>query len=180
MNFSSASGPNGNESRQPVYPGFERDVLKTVGDYFQRLKEPLLTFHLYEVFVNILSECSWMWLWQRITTCFRSESRWFSSAVDFLLGLRRSAPSAGRGHWSSSSQLPLAAAAQQTTASASAAPDGPSLPEPPPSCAQWLHRNPHPGTVAWTPCAPSVLPLSPHSLCPLNPTATLKHNILNC
>lgn len=56
MNFSSAKGPNGNESRQPVYPGFERDVLKTVGDYFQRLKEPLLTFHLYEVFVNILSE----------------------------------------------------------------------------------------------------------------------------
>lgn len=50
-----ANWPNGNESRQPVYPGFERDVLKTVGDYFQRLKEPLLTFHLYEVFVNILS-----------------------------------------------------------------------------------------------------------------------------
>lgn len=41
-----------------MYPGFERDVLRTVGDYFQRLKEPLLTFHLYEVFVNILSECS--------------------------------------------------------------------------------------------------------------------------
>lgn len=38
-----------------MYPGFERDVLRTVGDYFQRLKEPLLTFHLYEVFVNILS-----------------------------------------------------------------------------------------------------------------------------
>lgn len=44
-----------------MYPGFERDVLKTVGDYFQRLKEPLLTFHLYEVFVNILSECFTMW-----------------------------------------------------------------------------------------------------------------------
>ncbi|CAN9514095.1 unnamed protein product [Ophioblennius macclurei] len=50
-----ANWPNGNDSRQPVYPGFERDVLKTVADYFQRLKEPLLTFHLYEVFVNILS-----------------------------------------------------------------------------------------------------------------------------
>nr|XP_046256334.1 DEP domain-containing protein 1B [Scatophagus argus] len=49
-----ANWPNGNESKQPVYPGFERDVLRTVGDYFQRLKEPLLTFHLYEVFVNIL------------------------------------------------------------------------------------------------------------------------------
>ncbi|CAG12841.1 unnamed protein product, partial [Tetraodon nigroviridis] len=53
--FLSLSGPNGSDSRQQVYPGFERDVLRTVGDYFQRLKEPLLTFHLYEVFVNILS-----------------------------------------------------------------------------------------------------------------------------
>ena len=51
------TGPNGNETKQPVYPGFERDVLRTGADYFQRLKEPLLTFHLYEVFVNILSEC---------------------------------------------------------------------------------------------------------------------------
>lgn len=39
-----------------MYPGFERDVLKTVTEYFQRLRQPLLTFHLYEVFVNILSE----------------------------------------------------------------------------------------------------------------------------
>uniref|UniRef100_A0A8C5EKY0 DEP domain-containing protein 1B-like n=1 Tax=Gouania willdenowi TaxID=441366 RepID=A0A8C5EKY0_GOUWI len=50
-----ANWPNGNDSKQPAYPGFERDVLKTVADYFQRLKEPLLTFHLYDVFVNILS-----------------------------------------------------------------------------------------------------------------------------
>ncbi|XP_034467863.1 DEP domain-containing protein 1B isoform X2 [Hippoglossus hippoglossus] len=50
-----ANWPNGNETKQPVYPGFERDVLRTVADYFQRLREPLLTFHLYEVFVNILS-----------------------------------------------------------------------------------------------------------------------------
>ncbi|KAM6986018.1 DEP domain-containing protein 1B-like [Aplochiton taeniatus] len=50
-----ANWPNGGDAKQPVYPGFERDVLKTVAEYFQRLKEPLLTFHLYEVFVNILS-----------------------------------------------------------------------------------------------------------------------------
>ncbi|KAM4614963.1 DEP domain-containing protein 1B-like [Polymixia lowei] len=50
-----AKWPNGNETKQPMYPGFERDVLKTVADYFQKLKEPLLTFHLYDVFVNILS-----------------------------------------------------------------------------------------------------------------------------
>lgn len=49
-------GPEGNDAKQPLYPGFERDVLRTVADYYQRLKEPLLTFHLYEVFVNILSE----------------------------------------------------------------------------------------------------------------------------
>lgn len=58
----SFSGPNGDESKQPAYPGFERDVLRTVADYFQRLKEPLLTFHLYEVFVNILSECFSTWI----------------------------------------------------------------------------------------------------------------------
>ncbi|XP_061574209.1 DEP domain-containing protein 1B isoform X1 [Cololabis saira] len=50
-----ANWPNGNDAGQPVYPGFERDVLRTVADYYQKLKEPLLTFHLYEVFVNILS-----------------------------------------------------------------------------------------------------------------------------
>lgn len=50
-----AHWPNGNDTRQPVYPGFERDILKTVTEYFQRLRQPLLTFHLYEVFVNILS-----------------------------------------------------------------------------------------------------------------------------
>ncbi|XP_077576880.1 DEP domain-containing protein 1B-like [Stigmatopora nigra] len=50
-----ANWPHGNDTKQPVYPGFERDVLKTVADYYQRLKEPLLTYHLYEVFVNILS-----------------------------------------------------------------------------------------------------------------------------
>lgn len=56
MTSLSLSGPNGSDSKQQVYPGFERDVLRTVGDYFQRLKDPLLTFHLYDVFVNILSE----------------------------------------------------------------------------------------------------------------------------
>ncbi|XP_017265333.1 DEP domain-containing protein 1B [Kryptolebias marmoratus] len=49
-----ANWPNTNDMKQPVYPGFERDILRTVADYYQRLKEPLLTFHLYEVFVNIL------------------------------------------------------------------------------------------------------------------------------
>ncbi|XP_035245853.1 DEP domain-containing protein 1B [Anguilla anguilla] len=49
-----ANWPNGSETKQPMYPGFEKDVLKTVADYFQKLQEPLLTFQLHEVFVNIL------------------------------------------------------------------------------------------------------------------------------
>ncbi|XP_076876879.1 DEP domain-containing protein 1B-like isoform X2 [Brachyhypopomus gauderio] len=49
-----ANWPNGNDSKQPMYPGFERDVFRTVAEHFQRLKEPLLTFHLYEMFVSIL------------------------------------------------------------------------------------------------------------------------------
>uniref|UniRef100_A0A9J8BUF9 DEP domain containing 1B n=1 Tax=Cyprinus carpio carpio TaxID=630221 RepID=A0A9J8BUF9_CYPCA len=49
-----ANWPNGNDTRQPMYPGFERDVFRTVAEHFQRLKEPLLTFHLYEIFVSIL------------------------------------------------------------------------------------------------------------------------------
>ncbi|XP_072515020.1 DEP domain-containing protein 1B isoform X2 [Salminus brasiliensis] len=49
-----ANWPNGNDSKQPMYPGFERDVFRTVAEHFQRLKEPLLTFHLYEIFVSIL------------------------------------------------------------------------------------------------------------------------------
>uniref|UniRef100_A0A8B9LHP3 DEP domain containing 1B n=1 Tax=Astyanax mexicanus TaxID=7994 RepID=A0A8B9LHP3_ASTMX len=51
-----ANWPNGNDSNQPMYPGFERDVFRTVAEHFQRLKEPLLTFHLYEIFVNILGK----------------------------------------------------------------------------------------------------------------------------
>ncbi|XP_051541796.1 DEP domain-containing protein 1B-like [Myxocyprinus asiaticus] len=49
-----ANWPNGSDSRQPMYPGFEREVFRTVAEHFQRLKEPLLTFHLYEILVSIL------------------------------------------------------------------------------------------------------------------------------
>ncbi|KAM4640653.1 DEP domain-containing protein 1A isoform 3-T3 [Discoglossus pictus] len=43
-----------NDMSQPTYPGFERDVFRTVADYFLNLPEPLLTFEYYELFVNIL------------------------------------------------------------------------------------------------------------------------------
>lgn len=38
----------------PTYVGFERDVFRTIADYFLDLPEPLLTFEYYELFVSIL------------------------------------------------------------------------------------------------------------------------------
>ncbi|GLD49537.1 DEP domain-containing protein 1A isoform X2 [Lates japonicus] len=43
------------DSAQPSYPGFERDVFKTVSDYFYSLPQPLLTYELYELFINVLA-----------------------------------------------------------------------------------------------------------------------------
>ncbi|XP_063795183.1 DEP domain-containing protein 1A isoform X2 [Pseudophryne corroboree] len=49
-----ANWPRNNDLSQPTYPGFERDVFRTVADYFLNLPEPLLTYEFYELFVNIL------------------------------------------------------------------------------------------------------------------------------
>ncbi|XP_070688566.1 DEP domain-containing protein 1A [Pempheris klunzingeri] len=48
------------DSEQPSYPGFERDVFKTVSDYFYSLPQPLLTYELYELFINILVFCGYV------------------------------------------------------------------------------------------------------------------------
>lgn len=48
------------DSAQPSYPGFERDVFKTVSDYFYSLPQPLLTFELYELFINVLVFCGYV------------------------------------------------------------------------------------------------------------------------
>ncbi|KAI4902158.1 hypothetical protein NFI96_030354, partial [Prochilodus magdalenae] len=48
------------DSSQPSYPGFERDVFKTVSDYFYSLPQPLLTFQYYELFVNVLVLCGYV------------------------------------------------------------------------------------------------------------------------
>ncbi|XP_072294072.1 DEP domain-containing protein 1A isoform X1 [Eucyclogobius newberryi] len=48
------------DSAQPSYPGFERDVFKTVSDYFYSLSQPLLTFELYELFINVLVFCGYV------------------------------------------------------------------------------------------------------------------------
>uniref|UniRef100_A0A665T6E3 DEP domain containing 1a n=1 Tax=Echeneis naucrates TaxID=173247 RepID=A0A665T6E3_ECHNA len=42
------------DSEQPSYPGFERDVFKSVSDYFYSIQQPLLTYELYELFINVL------------------------------------------------------------------------------------------------------------------------------
>ncbi|XP_041125771.1 DEP domain-containing protein 1A isoform X2 [Polyodon spathula] len=42
------------DTNQSSYPGFERDVFKTVSDYFLNLPQPLVAFEFYELFVNIL------------------------------------------------------------------------------------------------------------------------------
>ena len=44
------------EGDLPDYPGFEKDVYNTVTGYFQGLKEPLLTYSMYEVFTNVFGE----------------------------------------------------------------------------------------------------------------------------
>ncbi|XP_054836549.1 DEP domain-containing protein 1A [Eublepharis macularius] len=55
-----ANWPRSNDLSQPTYKGFERDVFKTVADYFLSLPEPLLTFEYYELFVNILVLCGYI------------------------------------------------------------------------------------------------------------------------
>ncbi|XP_066857354.1 DEP domain-containing protein 1A isoform X2 [Anser cygnoides] len=52
--------PRNNDMNQPTYSGFERDVFRTVADYFLNLPEPLLTFEYYELFVNILVMCGYI------------------------------------------------------------------------------------------------------------------------
>ncbi|KAK9404156.1 DEP domain-containing protein 1A [Crotalus adamanteus] len=55
-----ANWPRCNDLSQPTYTGFERDVFKTVADYFLSLPEPLLTFQYYELFVKILVLCGYI------------------------------------------------------------------------------------------------------------------------
>ncbi|NWW18474.1 DEP1A protein, partial [Falcunculus frontatus] len=52
--------PRHNDMSQATYSGFERDVFRTVADYFLSLPEPLLTFEYYELFVNILVMCGYI------------------------------------------------------------------------------------------------------------------------
>ncbi|KAM5264800.1 DEP domain-containing protein 1B isoform 3-T3 [Ctenodactylus gundi] len=49
-----ANWPNCSDLKQPMYLGFEKDVFKTIADYYGHLKEPLLTFPLFDAFVSVL------------------------------------------------------------------------------------------------------------------------------
>ncbi|XP_004483758.1 DEP domain-containing protein 1A isoform X2 [Dasypus novemcinctus] len=49
-----ANWPRSNDMNNPTYVGFERDVFRTIADYFLDLSDPLLTFEYYELFVNVL------------------------------------------------------------------------------------------------------------------------------
>ncbi|XP_007525745.1 DEP domain-containing protein 1A isoform X1 [Erinaceus europaeus] len=55
-----ANWPRSNDLNNPTYVGFERDVFRTIADYFLDLPEPLLTFEFYELFVNILVVCGYV------------------------------------------------------------------------------------------------------------------------
>ncbi|XP_072505912.1 DEP domain-containing protein 1A isoform X2 [Notamacropus eugenii] len=55
-----ANWPRSNDLSQSTYAGFERDVFRTIADYFLDLPEPLLTFEYYELFVNILVVCGYI------------------------------------------------------------------------------------------------------------------------
>ncbi|NXI43283.1 DEP1A protein, partial [Galbula dea] len=52
--------PRNTDMSQATYSGFERDVFRTVADYFLSLPEPLLTFEYYELFVNVLVMCGYI------------------------------------------------------------------------------------------------------------------------
>ncbi|XP_025787710.1 DEP domain-containing protein 1A isoform X1 [Lynx canadensis] len=54
-----ANWPRSNMNN-PTYVGFERDVFRTIADYFLDLPEPLLTFEYYELFVSILVVCGYV------------------------------------------------------------------------------------------------------------------------
>ena len=56
MAYLSCLGPDKTDENLPNYPGFEKDVFRVVKDYFCGLKEPLMTYNMYEVITNVFGE----------------------------------------------------------------------------------------------------------------------------
>ena len=49
-------GPVKVDDNLPSYSGFEKDVFRVVKDYFCGLTEPLMTFEMYEVILNVFGK----------------------------------------------------------------------------------------------------------------------------
>ncbi|XP_060248397.1 DEP domain-containing protein 1A isoform X1 [Meriones unguiculatus] len=82
-----ANWPRSNDTNNLTYVGFERDVFKTVADYFLDLPEPLLTFEYYELFVNILVVCGYIKISDRTSGIHKIQDDPWSSKIHHLSNL---------------------------------------------------------------------------------------------
>ncbi|XP_062962688.1 DEP domain-containing protein 1A isoform X1 [Cynocephalus volans] len=82
-----ANWPRSNDMNNPTYVGFERDVFRTIADYFLDLPEPLLTFEYYELFVNILVVCGYVTVSDRPSGIYKIQDDPQSSKILHLNNL---------------------------------------------------------------------------------------------
>ncbi|XP_040843192.1 DEP domain-containing protein 1A isoform X2 [Ochotona curzoniae] len=82
-----ANWPRYNDMTHPTYAGFERDVFRTIADYFLDLPEPLLTFEYYELFVNILVVCGYVTVSDRPRGTYKNQDDPRSSKIRHLNNL---------------------------------------------------------------------------------------------
>ncbi|XP_021051271.1 DEP domain-containing protein 1A isoform X1 [Mus pahari] len=82
-----ANWPRSNDTNNLTYVGFERDVFKTIADYFLNLPEPLLTFEYYELFVNILVFCGYITVSDRTSGIHKIQDDPRSSKIHDLSNL---------------------------------------------------------------------------------------------
>ncbi|CAH6777228.1 DEP domain-containing protein 1A isoform X1 [Phodopus roborovskii] len=82
-----ANWPRSNDTNSPTYVGFERDVFRTIADYFLDLPEPLLTFEYYELFVNILVVCGYITVSDRTSGIYKIHDDPRSSNIHHLSNL---------------------------------------------------------------------------------------------
>ncbi|XP_008584849.1 PREDICTED: DEP domain-containing protein 1A isoform X1 [Galeopterus variegatus] len=82
-----ANWPRSNDMSNPTYVGFERDVFRTIADYFLDLPEPLLTFEYYELFVNILVVCGYVTVSDRPSGIYKIQDDPQSSKILHLNNL---------------------------------------------------------------------------------------------
>ena len=49
-------GPDKTDENLPNYPGFEKDVFRVVKEYFCGLKQPLMTYEMYDVITSVFGK----------------------------------------------------------------------------------------------------------------------------